>query len=122
MTVERITVKQVYSTGQMYLPLHIGMDVLVQEGESRDELFWQAKSQLDKWGLENYAKQNPHEDVTQYSASQPIQAVDYRAKEKLEIAIDNAETIEQLQEIHNTAIEYGLKDMYYSKLTALIHH
>ena len=117
MTVERITVKQVYSTGDQYLPLHIGMDILVQEGEDRNKLFWEGKSQIDTWAAENYQKQNPHQYFPP-TPSQPVQSFDPKRQDTISI-IQDCNTKEELEKQKSNAEKYGLMELWNEKNKSL---
>lgn len=60
----------------------------------------------------NWAKPEPF-------TPQPLPSIDYRAKEKLEIDIDNAQSLMELSLLKSEAESNGLSELYVNKFFAL---
>jgi hypothetical protein len=56
MTIERITYKRVFPTGSMYLNEHIGVDILLNDGDDKDALLNEARV----WAENQHKAAYPH--------------------------------------------------------------
>jgi hypothetical protein len=98
----------------------MGLEGTLEEGENITEAFKQAKQKI----AEAFREINPQltDDaktvwgappiINYFPSPAPIQSVDYKAKERLEILIDNATTWEELIQYQEQANELGIINHY----------
>lgn len=97
----------------------IGIDMVVNDEDDWDEKYAEAENRVNKWALGGIseAPKIPYP----YSASIPpiVPTIDPRAYETVEIGIDNATTIQDLEFYADIAVKYGLVEMYLNKKKTL---
>lgn len=99
----------------------IGVDVVVNEGESWDEKWKEAKEMVHKFSGYPYIKvwqsDNPLRSIP---SDQPVPVTDYKAKDEVEIAIDNAANLDELAKLKIQAEKYYLQSAYISKMKQFV--
>ena len=93
----------------------IGVEMELDETDDWQEVFDLAKKMVHKWA-------NPQPTFTNETLTpigQPLPSIDYRAKEKLEIDIDNATTKADLEFYVEAAEKYGLMELWNEKNKSL---
>ena len=94
----------------------VGIEAELEEGDKPVDVFMELKAKTTAWlepivgGTIRWQEQ---------PSIQPLQSIDYKAKEKLEIDIDNATSLEELHKLHEGAVKYELVDAYHEKVKQL---
>ena len=102
----------------------IGIDLVVNENEDWDKMYSEAESMVKRWGgiwlsSTSYSLGTVPYDRSEPIVASPIPYLDYKAKEKLEIDIDNAKTVDELIVYKDEVWKFGLIDYYADKLDKL---
>ncbi len=128
MIVDRISYKKIFPIGS-FVNETIGMEAELEAGDDAQECLVKLKNAIE----DLHRKTNPGlYVVTQGSEGrgefinaldlfkpEPIPSLDYKAKEKLEIDIDNAKVLYDLQILQGEVAKYGLITQYMDKLRQL---
>lgn len=113
-----ITFHQLFPTGE-YANQRLETKISLDIGDDPIEAFVEAKKMVG----EAFKKINPisNEPFSHiFNPVPPLQSIDYKAKEKLEIDIDNATTIEQLNALEEEASKLGLRTHLVAKHNSLV--
>lgn len=79
-------------------------------------MFTRQPSRFDGEEMQGY---EPLKVTNSYQPQKPISSIDYKAKEKLEIDIENATSPEELHRIYEDAEKYGLTEQWKDKMVLL---
>jgi len=127
MKITKITYQKAFVVGP-YLQEKIGVEIEVEPGEE-DDVFREAIEKVSKWHLEAnpglYTNPFPTLKTDKIAYSVPVEPAtidlaQLREKEQLEIAIDNATSLEDLAKLKEQAGKQGLIHPYMQKLNQLI--
>jgi hypothetical protein len=128
MKITKISYQKAFVVGP-YLQEKIGVEIEVEDGDE-EKAFKVALVTVGTW----HRSANPHlykegnpsfhrmEDEPAFGRSgpsTPSQVIDYKEKENLEIAIDNATSLSQLEEIKDKCWGCGLSQQYIIKFNEL---
>jgi len=114
MRVDRISYQKIFPTGMAYLNHKIGVEMQVDEGDDWQEAFEMAKRMVDKWNLES----NPSYATAMEYMKTEIPETNV-AKEKLAIAIENSQSIQELKQYESDSMKYDLVQQYIDKRKTL---
>lgn len=134
MKITNVSYQKAFATGP-FLQEKIGFEAEIEDGEeSVTAALTELKSLAEGWhnnnnphlyqesGAEEYAA-NKMQQLQQEGRIRPTsspQVIDYKQKESLEIAIDNATSLESLAEIKDACGKAGLVFQYMTKLNQLM--
>src|SRR5574341_1306594 len=115
MRVDRINYQKTFNLGN-YTSERIGMEAELESGESAEEQLLILKKAVEDLHRSNnpgfYVESIPYNEPPMYngsSSSTHLPSIDYKAKERLEILIDDSANIEQLIFYELDAEKCGLK-------------
>ena len=118
--VTKITYQKAFTIGP-YLQEKIGVEVELNYN-TPDQAFEEAKRLVEKWGAKAEESFNFSMGGIQMQVPitpQPLQSIDPKKRDETEIAIDNAETFAQLDELYDDCNKYGLLPQYRAKRDSL---
>jgi len=129
MTIDRIIYSKLFPLGQ-FTNEKIGVEIQVDKTDDTQKAFEYAKEIVEKWHKESnpglYVDVNPAansnvEQIREYhrASDTPVPAYDPKAIDDLEIAIDNATTLEGLANHKEAASKLGLVQHYMDRLKVL---
>jgi hypothetical protein len=106
----------------------IGVDVVVNDGESWDEKWKEAQERVNRWANRNIPTSftplpngtGDYQPPPFTTVSQEIPSIDPYAKDKTEIAIDNANSLDELAKLKIHAEKYYLQQAYMSKMKQFV--
>src|ERR1700743_2037664 len=128
MKINTVSLSRTIPTGA-YANVKIGMEGTLEGEESPFDALDKLKRLIDNWYIHEYPPQESKPidpDLIKYQGIQvnavpsPPQVIDYKQKESLEIAIDNATSLESLAEIKEACGKAGLATQYMKRLNQLI--
>ena len=113
MKVDRISYQKIFPTGMAYLNHKIGVEIDVSDGDNPEHAFNLAKALVEKWNADS----NPSYAMTmEYMKSDGEKLSEInKEKEKIEIAIDNCNSTEELKSFEQDALKHGLVAQYLNK-------
>lgn len=116
MKIISINYKKIFPGEIQFTNTTLGLEIAINDGESPEAAFDLAKKTVDNW--HNGISKVIHTQVGTFVLPPTELPVKNLADEKIEIAIDNATTKEQLSKLMPT-LPVHLKDMYEKKLNEL---
>ena len=126
MKIERISYQKVFPIAQ-YVNEKIGVEIQVDEGDDKEFAFLAAKELVENW----HRTANPHPygdnnpiyphapEIKSVIENPPPPKEINRAEEKIEISIDNANTLEELAEIKKNGFPVNLISHYAKRVKEL---
>jgi len=136
MKIEKVTFQATYNTGP-FLNVRVGFEaemtppVMGTDGtfhiESPEQALSNLKKMADAWHKAEYPhiyqQESAPEIVRSFTPQQTgpsVSVIDYKEKENLEIAIDNATSLEDLAKLKEQAGKQGLIHPYMQKMNELL--
>ncbi len=116
---DRINYQKTFNLGN-YCSERIGMEAQLDEGDNAEECLLELKKKVEMMHkVTNIPLEyGPIMPLT-ITTPQPIPSIDYKAKEEIEDAINDATSIEALAKTKEGASKYGLTTQYMDKLKSL---
>lgn len=132
MKIEKVTFQTTYNIGP-FLNVKVGFEAIPEgnPGDAPYDMLTMLKEMADEWHRKEYPHlyqdgvnavsvwdanyKPPPSTLTTTSSS----VIDYKAKEQLEIAIDNATTLEELAPLKEAIWKAGLTTQYMNKVKQL---
>ena len=132
MRIDRIIYQKAFVTGP-FLQEKIGMEAQIDDGEDVQAKMLTLKNLVEDFhsrnnpglvvqnGQEEYTVRSVADSVPFTYTNKSIPSIDRNAIEKLEIAIDNAPSIEELAKLKDEAGKQNLTSLYVKRLNQLIN-
>jgi len=107
----------------------ISVKVSLDKDDDKDKCFNEVKEQVGKWHSLNKVpvpdfrgefNQSPYLNASNGALPIPLPTIDYSAKEKVEKAIDNAESLVELEGYMSEALQYKIVPQYNAKRKTFI--
>ena len=128
MKVDRISYKKIFPLGS-YVNETIGMEAQLDEGDDANECLAELKKQVEELHKSTNAGLYVEMGVFDHHTGSvifnnptvppPIPTVDYKAKERVEVLIENAIDLAELANYKEHAANHGLTTNYMNKLKSL---
>ena len=97
----------------------IGVEIELDETDGFDETFEYAKELVHKWSGAGETTRGIIDYAQPFIANQPLQSIDPKKRDETEIAIEKAETIDELVKCKEDADKNGISNLYYDKFYQL---
>jgi hypothetical protein len=130
-----IKVERKFSVYTTFLDTVLTSEGVIREGETRTDAILRIAKELEQTAARLRKEAMPHlhqEDSTERVFGPPLSVnhsavseklkeyvIDYKQTEQLEIAIDNATTLEELAQIKESCVKAGLVGAYMKKLNQM---
>lgn len=120
---DRINYQKTFNLGN-YTSERIGMEAQIDDGEDPQTKLLVLKNLVEDFHENNNPKEELHDFSIggiqmQVPINQPIPSIDRKAVERLEILIDNASSVDELEKFKMDAYHWGIFEVYNNKLKQL---